>query len=199
MRLSDTTSCVEVVLYVRVSHCKQTAAAMLPTTDKAGTVLQSGAGRVLCDHNATEYDHPPIDCASCYGCCGCGYFNHFISLISDEQQKARVTQHGLNKSLCLHFELSALLCCRVLQVKNFGRRGRTKHTHLVDQDTTVFDDDLAPERALQDAYFKRVAGVSQNFVKPKTLPINEKRHITSKDKRTTEAASSRAAYLKSNY
>lgn len=94
---------------------------------------------------------------------------------------------------------STMSCCPILQVKNFGRRGRTKHTHLVDQDTTVFDDDLAPERALQDAYFKRVAGVSQTFVKPKTLPINEKRHIAAKDKRATDSTSSRAAYLKSNY
>ena len=87
----------------------------------------------------------------------------------------------------------------MLQVKNFGRRGRTKHTHLVDQDTTVFDDDLAPERALQDAYFKRVAGVSQTFAKPKTLPINEKRHVAGKDRRASESANSKAAYLKSNY
>lgn len=104
-----------------------------------------------------------------------------------------------NKSLCFALGHAAMLRRPVLQVKNFGRRGRTKHTHLVDQDTTVFDDDLAPERALQDAYFKRVAGVSQTFVKPKTLPINEKRHITGKDKRIAEAGSSRAAYPKNNY
>ena len=85
-----------------------------------------------------------------------------------------------------------------VQVKNFGRRGRTKHTHLVDQDTTVFDDDLAPEKGLQDAYFKRVAGVSQTFTKPKTLPINEKRHVNAKDK-AAAASAVRAAYLAANY
>ena len=84
------------------------------------------------------------------------------------------------------------------QVKNFGRRGRTKHTHLVDQDTTVFDDDLAPEKKLQDAYFKRVAGVSQTFSKPKTLPINEKRHIDPKNKNVVPNQT-RAAYLASKY
>lgn len=28
---------------------------------------------------------------------------------------------------------------KVMQVKNFGRSGRTKYTHLVDQDTTQFE------------------------------------------------------------
>lgn len=27
----------------------------------------------------------------------------------------------------------------VLQVKNFGKRGRTKYTHLMDQDTTKYE------------------------------------------------------------
>lgn len=86
----------------------------------------------------------------------------------------------------------------IAQVRNFGRRGRTKHTHLVDQDTTVFDDELAPEKKLQDAYFKRVAGVSQTFSKPKTLPINEKRHIDPKNKNVVPNQT-RAAYLASKY
>ena len=106
---------------------------------------------------------------------------------------------GSNPLVWVLYTALAPFCWWMLQVKNFGRRGRTKHTHLVDQDTTVFDDDLAPERALQDAYFKRVAGVSQTFAKPKTLPINEKRHVAGKDRRASESANSKALYLKSNY
>ena len=50
-----------------------------------------------------------------------------------------------------------------VQVKNFGRRGRTKHTHLVDQDTTKFDDDYAVAKPLQDKYFQKLGGTAQEF------------------------------------
>merc|ERR1719431_1949404 len=36
---------------------------------------------------------------------------------------------------------------KVMQVKNFGRSGRTKYTHLVDQDTTQFDAAWSQETA----------------------------------------------------
>uniref|UniRef100_A0A4W3I408 Microfibril associated protein 1 n=1 Tax=Callorhinchus milii TaxID=7868 RepID=A0A4W3I408_CALMI len=49
---------------------------------------------------------------------------------------------------------------KVMQVKNFGRSGRTKYTHLVDQDTTSFDSAWAQETAQNTKFFKhRAAGV----------------------------------------
>ena len=62
-------------------------------------------------------------------------------------------------------------CCSArvpahLQVKNFGRRGRTKHAHLVDQDNTKFDDDNAVAKPLQDKYFQKLGGTAQGLAGP---------------------------------
>mmetsp|Transcript_2601 Transcript_2601/g.2711 ORF Transcript_2601/g.2711 Transcript_2601/m.2711 type:complete len:461 (-) Transcript_2601:17-1399(-) len=47
----------------------------------------------------------------------------------------------------------------VLQVKNFGKRGRTKYTHLMDQDTTKFNERLQVDENLQHKYLQKVGGV----------------------------------------
>ena len=47
----------------------------------------------------------------------------------------------------------------ILQVKNFGRRGRTKYTHLVDQDTTRFDNPLPPNNTIKEKYLSKRGGV----------------------------------------
>ncbi|XP_001602553.1 microfibrillar-associated protein 1 [Nasonia vitripennis] len=64
-----------------------------------------------------------------------------------------------------HFDKTVLP--KVMQVKNFGRSGRTKYTHLVDQDTTQFDSPWISETA-QNLKFhnNQAAGVKQVFDRP---------------------------------
>lgn len=56
---------------------------------------------------------------------------------------------------------------KVMQVKNFGRSGRTKYTHLVDQDTTKFDSPWTAE-STQNLKFQlqHSGGLKQSFEKP---------------------------------
>jgi microfibrillar-associated protein 1 len=64
-----------------------------------------------------------------------------------------------------HFDKTILP--KVMQVKNFGRCGRTKYTHLVDQDTTKFDSPWASETATNVKFVQEKAGgMKQNFDKP---------------------------------
>lgn len=64
-----------------------------------------------------------------------------------------------------HFDKTILP--KVMQVKNFGRSGRTKYTHLVDQDTTQFDSPWSNETA-QNVKFhsSQAGGTKQVFTKP---------------------------------
>ena len=45
-----------------------------------------------------------------------------------------------------------------MQVKNFGRSGRTKYTHLVDQDTTTFDSAWAADTQINHKFSAGSAG-----------------------------------------
>ena len=47
----------------------------------------------------------------------------------------------------------------VLQVKNFGKRGRTKYTHLADQDTTKYNERLQQDEKLRKSYLDKRSGV----------------------------------------
>merc|ERR1712241_261425 len=58
---------------------------------------------------------------------------------------------------------------KVMQVKNFGRSGRTKYTHLVDQDTTQFDAAWSQESATNQKFLQAHAGgMKQTFDRPST-------------------------------
>lgn len=62
-----------------------------------------------------------------------------------------------------HFDKTVLP--KVMQVKNFGRCGRTKYTHLVDQDTTNFDSSRDNSHAMK-FHMERAGGMKQVFEKP---------------------------------
>ncbi|XP_014775799.1 microfibrillar-associated protein 1 [Octopus bimaculoides] len=64
-----------------------------------------------------------------------------------------------------HFDKTILP--KVMQVKNFGRSGRTKYTHLVDQDTTQFDSPWLADTA-QNLKFhtSKGGGMKQVFERP---------------------------------
>lgn len=55
---------------------------------------------------------------------------------------------------------------KVMQVKHFGRSGRTKYTHLVDQDTTVWDSAWASNNDLRAKYNNKMAGVGELELRP---------------------------------
>merc|ERR1712110_658837 len=52
---------------------------------------------------------------------------------------------------------------KVMQVKNFGRSGRTKYTHLVDQDTTQFDAAWSQDTATTSKFYRGTAGGKGHF------------------------------------
>lgn len=64
-----------------------------------------------------------------------------------------------------HFDKTILP--KVMQVKNFGRCGRTKYTHLVDQDTTKFDSPWYVESSSNIKFHnEKSGGMKQVFDKP---------------------------------
>jgi microfibrillar-associated protein 1 len=58
--------------------------------------------------------------------------HHPIALLQDQDILQR---HNFTEATESTMDVSLLP--QVMQVKNFGKRGRTKYTHLVDQDTTL--------------------------------------------------------------
>lgn len=64
-----------------------------------------------------------------------------------------------------HFDKTILP--KVMQVKNFGRCGRTKYTHLAAEDTTKFDSAWTMETPTNIKFIsERAGGMKQSFEKP---------------------------------
>lgn len=71
-----------------------------------------------------------------------------------------------------HFDMSSLPS--VMQVKNFGLKGRTKYTHLTDQDTTEFGREAAWNK---DTVSKSVQGKMGGMQKGFARPAAKKRKV----------------------
>lgn len=56
---------------------------------------------------------------------------------------------------------------KVMQVKHFGRSGRTKWTHLVNEDTTDWNNPWTYNDSLRTNYNSKMAGMNAPFAKPK--------------------------------
>ncbi|TVU32564.1 hypothetical protein EJB05_24297 [Eragrostis curvula] len=56
---------------------------------------------------------------------------------------------------------------KVMQVKHFGRSGRTKWTHLVNEDTTDWNTPWATNDPLRAKYNAKMAGMNRPIAKPK--------------------------------
>lgn len=75
------------------------------------------------------------------------------------------TQDFAKPTLEDHFDKTVIP--KVMQVKNFGRSGRTKYTHLVDQDTTQMDSPWTMDNTLAMKFHTiRAGGSKQTFQRP---------------------------------
>ncbi|KAI5754160.1 hypothetical protein M8J77_006305 [Diaphorina citri] len=82
-----------------------------------------------------------------------------------------------------HFDKTVLP--KVMQVKNFGRSGRTKYSHLVDQDTTQFDSPWLSETSQNHKFhLNQAAGMKQVFVKPSLSKRKPSKSSTSSSSRS---------------
>ncbi|KAK3103913.1 hypothetical protein FSP39_022864 [Pinctada imbricata] len=91
------------------------------------------------------------------------YYHRGAFFMSDEDNV--YTQDFSAPTLEDHFDKTILP--KVMQVKNFGRSGRTKYTHLVDQDTTHFDSPWVTDTAQNlKFHMARGGGMKQVFDRP---------------------------------
>lgn len=82
-----------------------------------------------------------------------------------DKEETVLKQDFTSPTLEDHFDKTLLP--KVMQVKNFGRCGRTKYTHLVDQDTTKFDSPWIAETSNNINFIQsKAGGMKQSFDRP---------------------------------
>src|SRR5438874_11713689 len=91
--------------------------------------------------------------------------NDLFAVVTQDEENEVFKRDIAQPTLEDHFDKTVLP--KVMQVKNFGRSGRTKYTHLVDQDTTAFDSPWSSESAQTSKFHSTQAGgMKQVFERP---------------------------------
>jgi microfibrillar-associated protein 1 len=88
------------------------------------------------------------------------YYHKGVFYMDDDSLKAEgdVRKNNFNEPT-LEDKFDKEKLPSVLQVKNFGKRGRTKYTHLADQDTTKYNERLEQDDRLRKSYLDKRSGV----------------------------------------
>lgn len=87
---------------------------------------------------------------------------NFVNIFNQDEEEDVLKRDFSSATLEDHFDKTILP--KVMQVKNFGRSGRTKYTHLVDQDTTEFDSPWTADTAHNLKFYStQAAGMKQVF------------------------------------
>lgn len=95
------------------------------------------------------------------------YYHKGAFATGDEKMEQAIgNTDGNAPTLEDHFDKSFLPS--VMQVKNFGLKGRTKYTHLTDQDTTKFGNEAtwSAKGNINKSLNAKAGGMRQGFTKP---------------------------------
>ena len=90
-------------------------------------------------------------------------YYHRGAFFMHDEEKLYIRDYS---SATLEDQFDKTVLPKVMQVKNFGRSGRTKYTHLVDQDTTKTDAAWAVDTAQNNKFNYQRGGMKQHFDKP---------------------------------
>ena len=96
------------------------------------------------------------------------YYHRGAFYLNEEENVLR--QDFTKPTLEDHFDKSILP--KVMQVKNFGRSGRTKYTHLLDQDTTSADSPWAQTNTMNTKFHASAGGTKLVFDRPSNKKKN---------------------------
>nr|KAJ3417703.1 Microfibrillar-associated protein 1 [Polyrhizophydium stewartii] len=93
-------------------------------------------------------------------------YYHKGAFFVDDDRVRDALKHSNPDAPTLEDHFDKTLLPEVMQVKNFGRAGRTKYTHLADQDTTQRDSAWSQKTDIARKMEQRLGGMRSDFERP---------------------------------